>query len=43
MEFEAQHVNTVCKYGSAESLEDKFKVFQTKVQEQVTVLDPDRY
>ena len=31
MEFEAQHVNTVFKYGSAELLQDEFDAFQTKV------------
>ena len=35
MEFEAQHVNTVFKYGSAELLQDEFVAFQTKVQDQV--------
>ena len=36
-EFEAQHVNTVCKYDSAESFKDEFKAFQAKVHDQVNL------
>ena len=31
MEFDTNHVNTVCKYGNAELLEDEFKDFQVKI------------
>ena len=33
--FENINLNTVCKYGNVESLEDEFKAFQVKVQDQV--------
>ena len=35
MEDEAQHINTVCKQSSVELLEDEFKTFQAKAQDQV--------